>query len=60
MTLLEMARGKAPFAGMPFDVVAMNKVHHPSPSLPATYDGRSYSSVSSPETKKPNSNSVCV
>ena len=48
VTMLEMARGKAPFAGMPFDCVAMNKLHHPSPSLPATYDGRTYSSVTNP------------
>ena len=48
MTMLEMARGKAPYAGMPFDCVAMNKLHHPSPSLPATYDGRTYSSVTPP------------
>ena len=46
VTLLEMARGKVPFAGMPLEVVAMNKLHHPSPSLPASYEGRTFSTVS--------------
>ena len=32
---------------MPFEVVAMNKLHHPSPTLPAMHEGRLYSEVSS-------------
>lgn len=46
VTVLEMARGKVPFAGMPIEVVAMNKLHHPSPSLPSSYEGRVFSAVS--------------
>ena len=46
VTVLEIARGKVPFAGMPIEVVAMNKLHHPSPSLPASYEGRQFSPVS--------------
>lgn len=45
MTILELAIGKAPFAGMPFEVVAMNKLHHPSPSLPSSFEGRQFSAV---------------
>ena len=51
VTLLEMARGKVPFAGMPLEVVAMNKLHHPSPSLPAIYEGRTFSTVSPSPTQ---------
>ena len=53
VTLLEMARGKVPFAGMPLEVVAMNKLHHPSPSLPSTYEGRQFSQVCTQPTSRP-------
>lgn len=36
---------QVPYAGMPFEVVALNKLHHPSPTLPATHEGRTFSAV---------------
>lgn len=55
ITLLEMACGRVPFAGMPFQVVAMHKMHHAPPTLPSSHDGRHYSSVGCTSLQHPSS-----
>ena len=46
ITLLEMALGKPPYAGMPYHGLCMSKLNHEPPELPHQHEGKSFSSVS--------------
>lgn len=46
ITILEMAMGRPPYAGMPFEGMFMSKIHHEPPELPSHHEGRDFSHVS--------------